>query len=97
MAWKLIWSHKAKEDRREILEYWKRHNATDAYCRKLNTMFKETSEFVQTYPESGTLTDIRGVRMRLIRTYKMFYQVFENEVVILRIWDSRRDPETFRL
>ena len=36
MAKRVIWSKKAQKDRREILQYWKQRNLSNAYSLKLN-------------------------------------------------------------
>jgi hypothetical protein len=41
----------------------------------------------------GTETDVPNVRVRVVNVYLIFYEVVEDEIWILSIWDGRRNPE----
>ena len=41
MVKQIIWSKRAKEDRKEILEYWLVRNKSNIYPLKINNVFKE--------------------------------------------------------
>jgi plasmid stabilization system protein ParE len=70
------------------------HAGSQGNSRKLNQLFKAASEKALRHPEAGSNTDVQGVKVYRIRTYKMFYEMSGSEIIILRIWDSRRDPQT---
>jgi toxin YoeB len=93
MAKRIIWTEAAHADRKEILLYWKKHNASNAYSRKLNELFKRAILLISTHPEIGRKTDIENVRIKLVRDYLLFYEETEKYIFILAIWDNRRDPE----
>ena len=56
-------------------------------------LFKETVIHISKYSDSGRLTDIENVRVRLVRDYIIVYEATNNNVYILLIWDNRRNPE----
>jgi len=93
MAKRIIWTKAAHADRKEILLYWKKHNASITYSRKLNELFKRVVLLISAHPEIGRKTDIKNIRIKLVRDYLLFYEETEKEIIILTIWDNRRDPE----
>ncbi len=93
MAKRITWSQRAHRDRKEILLYWKEHNQSSAYSRRLNTLIKKTVELIASHPNIGRKTDIENVRVKLIRDYLIFYESDEENIFILSIWDNRRNPE----
>jgi toxin YoeB len=93
----VIWSIRAKNDRLKILEFWIENNKSALYSRKLNILFKEATNFISEYPTVGKQTDDKDVRFKIVRDYLMFYEINESAVVILTIFDSRRNPEKLKL
>lgn len=93
MAKKVIWSLRAQNDRKEILEYWINRNKSKVYSRKLADLFKEAEKLISNYPEIGKPTDIKDVRIKIVRTYFFIYETKKNQIFVLTIWDSRQNPE----
>lgn len=94
MAKRVSWTYKAHQDRKEILLYWKQHNQSSAYNRKLNSLFKKAIELIAAHPYLGRKTELENVRVKLVRDYLIFYEITEVQIFILSIWDNRRNPET---
>lgn len=94
MAKRITWTYRAHRDRKEILLYWKERNQSTTYSRKLNALFKKAVDLIAAHPNIGRKTDVKNVRVKLVRDYLLFYEYAEEQVFILSIWDSRRDPET---
>ncbi|OOG77837.1 type II toxin-antitoxin system RelE/ParE family toxin [Algoriphagus sp. A40] len=94
---KVVWSLRAKNDRLEILEFWIEHNQSSSYSRKLNSLFREATVFISEYPTVGRLTDDEKVRVKIVRDYLIFYEIQKSSIVILTIFNSRRDPEKLKL
>lgn len=97
MAYRIVWSQRAQSERQEILEFWVKHNGSPRFSIRLQGIFKEVVKSIKVHPEAGRITDIPNVRIRLVREYQIYYQVMEAKIVIMTIWDSRRDPSTFKL
>lgn len=97
MALEIVWSPTAQQKRKEILSYWKERNSSDSYSRKLNSLFIKAVKQLSKFPYIGRSSDIEGVRVKIVRDYLLFYQVKENAVEILTIWDSRQDPEELKI
>jgi len=93
MAFNIVWTDKAKLDRKLIFSFWNWHNQSTAFSRKLNKSFNKQIESLPQNPTLGKLTNHRGIRYLIVRSFFIFYSISENHIILLRIWDSRQDPE----
>jgi len=97
MARQVIWSNRAVLDRYHIYKFWVYNNQSETYSKKLELLFEEAANLLAMFPEVGTKTDIGGVRVKVVRSYKIFYSVLADGVVILRVWDTRQNPEELKI
>ncbi|NOS93852.1 MAG: type II toxin-antitoxin system RelE/ParE family toxin [Cyclobacteriaceae bacterium] len=97
MARKVTWSIKAVLDRYQIYKFWVYNNQSETYGKKLELLFEEAANLLAMFPEVGTKTDIGGVRVKVVRSYKIFYRVLADGVVILRVWDTRQNPVELKI
>lgn len=97
MAKQIVWSPLARHKRLEILKFWIKNNNSDTYSKKLNKLFKEAGYLISLHPNIGKPTSNDDVRFKIILHYLMFYELRNNKIYILTIWDSRQDPERFKL
>ena len=97
MAKPVIWSLKAKEERREILEYWVNRTGNKKYSKKLAKAFREKVKFITRHNYAGTATDIDNIRATVCGNYILFYEVDNDFIKILSVWDGRRNPEDLNL
>jgi toxin YoeB len=97
MVKRVIWSPRAQTERKEILDFWFKRNKSKTYSRKLNRLFKEAINLIIDYPEIGNRADLENVRAKIIRDYIMFYEINDDELFILSIWDTRQNPENLKL
>ena len=93
MAKQITWTYAAQQDRLEILRYWRIRNQSNVYSKKLNVLFKKAILIIAVHPHIGRPTTIEKVRVKLVRDYLIFYEVTEDQIFILSIWDNRRNPE----
>lgn len=89
----IIWSNTAKKERDEILEYWIWRNKSTTYSKKLHSIFNISVKQLIIFPEIGQKTDKENVRILVVKNYFIIYEIFEKEIIISRIWDTRRNPE----
>ncbi|WP_331971352.1 type II toxin-antitoxin system RelE/ParE family toxin [Ohtaekwangia sp.] len=97
MAKEIVWTESSIKDRFRIYKFWLQHNKSDTFSEKLEKLFNESARLLALFPEMGTPTDIADVRVKVIRSYKIFYQVRIDSIEIIRVWDSRQNPEDLSL
>ena len=93
MARKIEWTKTSIQDRFEIYKFWIEKNKSDSYSKKLEILFNEATRLVSEFPEIGTETDFPGLRVKVIKSYKLFYTDDSNTIRIIRIWDTRQNPQ----
>jgi plasmid stabilization system protein ParE len=93
MAKRIIWTNTAKQARRDILQYWINHNKSKAYSKKLSILLREKISLIKSQNYIGKPTDFEDVRATLISHFTIFYKITPEEIIIVGIWDNRRNPE----
>ena len=88
---KVIWTIKANKERKDILEYWMQRNKSKTFSIKLNKLILYNVRLLADHPAIGRKTDIENVRVKIIRDYLIFYEFSAFELIILSIWDGRRE------
>ena len=96
MAKQVIWSLKAQDNKRNILDYWRKRNQSNTYSKKLNLLFKEAINIIKDFPQIGKLTDSTNIRIKIVRDYLIIYEDTETTIYILAIWDGRQDPNKLK-
>ncbi len=91
MARQIKWTFTAQQERREILEYWVKHNKSKTYSRKLNKLIISSIQEVSKNPSIGRKTEFVNVRVKIVRDYLLFYEVTPTVIFVLSVWDGRRD------
>lgn len=95
MAKRIIWSKQALNERKEILQYWKKHHQSATYSIKLNDLFKKAIRLIAMHPRVGRMTDMQNIRIKLVRDYLLVYEETDEALYILNIWHSSRNPDEF--
>jgi len=93
MAKRIIWTNTAKQARRDILQYWINHNKSKTYSKKLSVLLREKISLIKSQTYIGKPTDFKDVRATLISHFTIFYKINTDEIIIVGIWDNRRNPE----
>jgi len=94
---KIIWSHRAKIKRYEILEFYIDRNKSKTYSVKLNKQFNRGLRLLSKYPNMGLKTDLERIRGLIIDNFILFYEVDKNGIIVHYIWDSRQDPSELNI
>ena len=97
MAKKIRWTTRSIIDRTDIYKYWLERNQSDVYPEKLERLFEKSAKLISNFPNIGARTDYRNVYSKVVRDYKIFYRIEADEIQILRVWDTRQDPDSARL
>ena len=96
MAKRVIWTDTAKKARRSILEYWINYNGSSIYSKRLSKLFRIKISLLQSEKYLGKPTDFKDIRVSLVSHFSIFYSVTDSEIVIVGIWDNRRNPDDLR-
>ena len=96
MAKQVIWVLNAHRERLEILKYWEQRNKSKTYSKKLDFRFREALKLISKYPLIGKPTLKASVRIKIVEDYLLVYEITRKYIVVLRIWDSRRNPEELK-
>ena len=94
---KIIWSHRAKIKRYDILQYYIDRNKSASYSKKLNISINRELNLLQKYPDLGIKTDIEGIRGLIIENFILFYELDKNLIIVHYIWDSRQNPDELKV
>lgn len=97
MVRKIVWSERAAFDRKEILDYWINRNKSKTFSKKLNKQIKNAILLISEFPDLGIPTDMPNIRLRIVNVYLLFYEIKEDSIWILTIWDGRRNPQKLNL
>ena len=95
MVKRIIWSKNALRDKVRILEYWYRRIGTKTYSRKLDAKLRQAVKGLKDFPEMGRQLENTNIKFLVIEYYQIFYKFSEDEIKVLHVWDSRRNPDDF--
>jgi toxin ParE1/3/4 len=94
---RIVWSQAAAEDLEAIVAYIALRSPTDA--RGVLRRLRERAEALRTAPERGRTVPalarfgIRTFRELAVRPYRLLYRAEANSLVVLAVFDGRRDIE----
>lgn len=92
MAKRIVWTQTAKQARKEILEYWIKHNGSAIYSKRLSKLFRIKVSLLHSEHYLGKPTDFKNIRVSLVSHFSIFYKLLNDEIIIVGIWDNRRNP-----
>ena len=92
----IAWSRAADRDLARIYAYLEPLSlrAARGFLRRLFKAIDVLAEM----PRMGTVAELgmeREYRQLVVEHYKIFYYVEEEQLVIVRVWDTRQDPTKF--
>ena len=92
MAKVIVWTETAVRDRFRIYQFWLSHNQSQSYSDKLEKLFNESALLIAQFPEVGTKTDYKDIRVKIVGNHKLFYKSKMDRIEIIRVWDTRQNP-----
>lgn len=94
---KVVWSTLAERETKKILSYFLNRNKSATYSRKLYRLFQGELNRLAKYPEAGLKTKLTNVRGLVVRDYILFYELFDDRIVVLKVWDCRQNPDKLNI
>ena len=93
----IIWSKVSEIQLQEVLEYFTNRNKSGQFSRKLYNKFKTELKTVAKNPKLGIKTKIDQIRGLIIEDYIIFYEIFDDKIVILKVWDCNQNPDKLNI
>jgi plasmid stabilization system protein ParE len=90
---KIEWSVEAKLDLFDILEFYHSRDGNTIYSKKLSSKINKSISLLSKNPLLGKQSDDPPIRALITGDYQIIYEVFDNLILIIMLWDCRRDPE----
>lgn len=97
MAYQIVWTEKANIERQHILQFWIDYNKSKVFSLKLNKLFISSIRDLAVKPNIGRKTQFDNVRVKIVREYLIFYEVIKKDLVILSVWDGRRNQRSLKV
>jgi toxin ParE1/3/4 len=94
----ILWADRADDDLEAIVTFMRRYSEDRAH-QFVREVF-ERVEMLEDFPEMGRVSELRlehEYRELVVGTVKVFYRLEGHQVLIVRVWDVRRDPSTFSI
>ena len=91
--YKIVWSIEARLDLLDILGFYIERNKSVSYSNKLNDKVNKSLNQIEQNRFIGIKTEIESVRALITGHYQIIYEIQEQTIVVVMIWDYRRDPE----
>ncbi|HPS27282.1 MAG TPA: type II toxin-antitoxin system RelE/ParE family toxin [Bacteroidales bacterium] len=98
---KIIWTHEALEETRLIYNYYKL-TASLRVAKSIKNKIFASVKNLQSHPRKGQIEELllhkKGEYRYLVSSnYKVVYKLTEKEIYILKVFDSRRNPEALKM
>lgn len=90
---KIEWSVEAKLDLLDVLEFYIERNGNSTYSKKLKSKIDKSIIHLSKNPKLGIQTNYNSVRSLITDEYQIIYEIFDQLILIVMIWDCRRNPE----
>ena len=97
MAQKIIWSQRALGEFDAILEYWAERNQSNTYSKKIAAQIIKSVDKILKFNYIGKETEDEKTRVYLSGSYSIFYEIANEGIMILCVWDNRRNPDSLNL
>jgi len=93
----VIWTKVSEIQLQEILEFFAERNKSGQYSRELYRKFKTELKTAAKNPELGIKTKLNQVRGLIIEDYVLFYEILDDRILILKVWDCRQNPDKLNI
>lgn len=94
---KIVWSKRASIELYKILKFYAERNKSKIYSEKLYRKFNKELNLLIKHPDLGMKTEIESVRGLIIGDYIFFYEVNEDEIIVLTLWDCKQNPNNLKI
>jgi addiction module RelE/StbE family toxin len=93
----VVWAERAKNDLKSIKNFFDTRNQSTSYSKKLLKTLRDSTKLIEKFPLLSIPTEYENIRGFVILEYIIFYEIMKEHILILLIWDCRRDPEQLQI
>jgi len=97
VKYKIKWSLEARLDLYDILTFYLERNGNSLYSKKIHSTIKRGTIHISKNPYIGIQTDYDSVRALISFDYQIIYEIVDKVILIVMIWDCRRNPDDKRI
>lgn len=94
---RIEWSIEVRNDLFRILKFYRDRNKSNAYSLKLNNKISKTLLTLSENPNIGLKTRFKSVKTFTIGDYQIIYEIYDQFILVILIWDCRRNPNDKRI
>ncbi len=92
MAKRVIWTDTAKNQRKDILEFWYNKTGNKKYSVKISKFIRKKIKHLSKFNYIGKPTDFQNIRVISDGNFSIFYKLTATKLIIASVWDNRQDP-----
>ena len=89
----VVWTRTADLQYVGILEYWVKRNSSNSYSKRLVKLVNHKTKQISENPFIYKSTDFKDVRVTSMGNFSIYYNVTDEQIIILAFWDNRQDPK----
>ncbi len=93
---KIIWAREASEDLYNILDFYIKRNGNSDYSKKIKSRIDHTVSLLGIHEKLGRKTDITNIRFIIELDYLVFYEILDDCIQVLFVWDTHQNPELLK-
>ena len=93
----VIWTKVSEIQLQQILEFFTTRNKSGLYSRKLYRKFKTEIKIAAKNPDVGIKTKLNQIRGLIIEDYIIFYEILEDRILILKVWDCKQNTDKLNI
>ena len=93
----VVWTRNSEFQLQKILEFYDVKNKSNLYSIKLYQKFKSELKIASQKPEIGVKTKIENVRGLIVDNYILYYEILEDIIMVLKVWDCRQNPDKLNI
>lgn len=92
----IIWTSTARLELKSILDFFILRNRSKTYSLKLHRKIQTEVKLLLLQPSIGKKTTMINVRGFLIENYLLYYELKDDKIIILSVWDTRKNPDNLK-
>ena len=93
---RIVWMAESTAQLTDILLYYKYRNGNSRYSKVIRQTIKSKLNLLKYQPYIGKIVNENNIRVIFVLHYHVFYEIKTTDVLVLSIWDGRRNPENIK-